>query len=98
MRRRQLSVENDEMHVVPAAPGYFVVYRDGDVISKDAVVAWGIDRDSYQPYPITLYGVQIDSPCILHPDGRVDRLGLESYESIELWMADRQRVPVESNG
>lgn len=97
MKRYPLALGNDEMHVVPAAPGYSVVYRDGDVISKDAVVAWGIERDSYQPYPITLYGVQLDSPCILHPDGRVDRLGLDSYESIELWMADRQRVP-ESNG
>jgi hypothetical protein len=84
------------MQVIPAAPGYFVIspVYDSDKTQvfidhmADPVIGWAIDRDSLQPYPITLNGVEENTPSILKPDGSIDRLGMESYASLANWIAD----------
>lgn len=94
--RRNSPISYIPMQVIPAAPGYYVISPVYDADKTDAlidhmadpVIGWAIDRDSLQPYPITLSGVQENTPDVLKPDGSIDRLGLESYDSIDQWRAD----------
>lgn len=94
--RRNSSAPFMPMQALPAAPGFFVISPvfDPDKTDKlidihmQEVIGWALDRDSLQPYPITLEGVDEDMPSILKPSGKIDRLGLESYDSIVQWIAD----------
>jgi len=103
--RRNSPTTYISMQVIPAAPGYSVISPCCDtdrpeVVTKyslDAIIGWALDRESLQPYPITLFGVHEDTPSVLKPDGTVDRLGMESYDNIEQWIADLKRCSVESN-
>jgi hypothetical protein len=94
---RPLSASNPGMQVIPAFPGFSVLSPVFDPdkpeglidVSLDPILGWALDRDSLQPYPITLCGVDFDAtPSVLKPDGSIDRLGLESYENIDQWKAD----------
>ena len=84
------------MQVIPAAPGYFVISPVFDTDKTDVfidhmadpIIGWAVDRESFQPYPITLNGVDENTPSILKPDGSIDRLGMESYDSLDKWIAD----------
>lgn len=84
------------MQTIPAAPGYFVITHVCDVdetdkvieYALDEIIGWALDRDTLQPYPITLYGVDDNAPAILKPSGKIDRLGMESYDSIAQWLKD----------
>lgn len=87
------------MQAVPAVPGHFVISPVCDIDKPhlindyclDEVLAWALDRDSLQPYPITLDGLDDNTPSILRPNGKIHRLGMESYDSISQWMADLNR-------
>jgi hypothetical protein len=95
--RRPLPASNPGVQVIPAFPGFSVLSPvfDSDKpevlidVSLDPILGWALDRDSLQPYPITLYGVDFDAtPSVLKPDGSIDRLGMESYDNIDQWKAD----------
>lgn len=83
--------------VVEANPGYFVLTpvenEEGTALEalQTPVVAWALERDTYQPYPITLNGIDILTPCILRPDGKVDRLDQETFASIAEWLQDVEK-------
>jgi len=81
--------------VIPATPGYFVlapVHKEAGEVEAllTPVVAWALERDTFQPYPISLDGLDVDAPAILRPDGKVDRLGRESFSCIADWLVDMQ--------
>lgn len=94
---RPLSASNSGMQVIPAFPGFSVLSPvfDSDKpevlidVSLDPILGWALDRDSLQPYPVTLGGVHVDAtPSVLKPDGSIDRLGAEAYDNIDQWKAD----------
>jgi len=100
--QRNLPMTYASMQVIPAAPGYSVISPCCDTdrpevatsYCLDAIIGWALDRESLQPYPITLFGVHDDTPSVLKPDGTIDRLGLESYDNIDQWMADLKHCSV----
>jgi len=83
--------------VVKADPGYFILSpvenEEGTAVEalRTPVVAWALERDTYQPYPIGLGGLDVETPIVLRPDGKVDRLGQETFPSIAEWLADLQK-------
>ena len=82
-------------HVVHATPGYFVISPIVDAsritrVFQAPVIAWAIEPESYQPYPITLDGIVEDDPVVLQPNGSVESLGRTSYASIAEWLVDVQ--------
>lgn len=82
-------------HVVHATPGYFVIspiVDSGRVtrVFHAPVIAWAIEPETYQPYPITLDGIVEDDPVVLQPDGSVESLGRTSFSSIAEWLIDVQ--------
>lgn len=83
--------------VIPATPGYFAltpVSNEAETAFdalRSPIVAWALERDTFQPYPISLDGIDVDTPSILRPDGKVDRLGGESFSSVDEWLVDLQK-------
>lgn len=74
--------------VIQAQPGYWVVEAyltsAGTVCEslRTPVIAWALERGSFQPYPITVDGIQQGNISILLPSGSVKCIRRDSGESI----------------
>jgi hypothetical protein len=83
--------------VVPAQPGFFVLYPLVDESGPPSsyrypVIAWFVDVTSahYTALPITTDGrPHGDDWAILQPDGQVVVPGDLSYDSLDTWIADK---------
>lgn len=89
----------DEMQVIPAALGYFVLdYCEDDesdelILIKTAVIAWRIDRSDLEyvtPIPVMLDPLT-NEKAVLRPDGAVED-GESEYPSVAAWLVDRKAM------
>jgi hypothetical protein len=100
MKNRSLAPSTRVMvkEVIKADPGYFTLIPvDNEAGNKFEalhmpIVAWALERDTLQPYPITLAGLDVDTPSILRPDGKVERLGQQTFSSVVEWLDDLQLI------
>lgn len=92
------ALQQGALKVTPAVPGYFVISlmcnEDASQVEifKNPVIAWALEHESFQPYPITIEGIDDDRPAILQPDGSVECPGFGSFTSINQWR-DKQPYP-----
>jgi hypothetical protein len=83
----------------PAEPETYILYPSNEVPGecwRARVIGWGSARDGVL-YPMTADGVNdgVDSePFILTPDGQVSQRDAQSWRSLELFLADQQRLPM----
>lgn len=77
---------------IAAHPGYFVLEpysKNGKVVDVffHPIYAWAIEAQTFAPYPIINFGVQIEKLYILRPDGII-HMGFEDgqYDSVDEWL------------
>jgi hypothetical protein len=81
--------------IIPAQPDYFVLTlgsEDTPRVVQAPVIAWALERGSFQPYPITLAGIDTSMPYILQPAGTVERCGTQTYRSVRDWYDDKTKA------
>ena len=82
---------------VSANPSFFVLNpildEFGTTIEADRLpaLAWGIDANDYQPYPIVKGKVYLrESPFLIEPNGTIERLMMDRYWNYEDWLECQQ--------
>ena len=88
--------------VIPAESGYFVVTSGpnkeltGYEALRTHVLAWALEKGTFQPYPVTLDGIAQGAFSILLPNGAVECIGRDegqslTYHTLSQWLeAEKQ--------
>lgn len=86
----------DVKHIIPAQPGFFLLYpvtdENNDIgdVAKEHVIAWAVD-DIGAIYPVTPSEiVDHGNPFILTPSGTVDSYG-EQWDDLDGWLVDQKK-------
>ena len=90
MKGKEQLIRN-EIHVIPAAPGFYPIYDDGNEIfigNNEMILAWKIiSTDQYDGS--TMWPITADGSCahncigVINPDKSVFIFNMCGYESFE---------------